>query len=29
MAGRVKQPNADGYYQRHHNDDPEQQSGDI
>jgi hypothetical protein len=29
MARRVKQPNADGYYQRHHNDYPKDQSGDI
>jgi hypothetical protein len=29
MARRVKQPNADGYYQRHHNDHPKDQSGDI
>jgi hypothetical protein len=29
MARRVKQPNADGYYQRHHNDHPKHQPGDI
>jgi hypothetical protein len=29
MARRMKQPNADGYYQRHHNDHPKHQSGDI
>jgi hypothetical protein len=29
MARRVKQPNADGYHQRHHNDDPKNESGDI
>jgi hypothetical protein len=28
-ARRVKQPNADGYYQRHHNDHPKDESGDI
>jgi hypothetical protein len=29
MARRVKQPNADGYCQRHHNDHPKDHSGDI
>ena len=29
MARRVKQPNTDGYYQRHHDDHSEDQSSDI
>jgi hypothetical protein len=29
MARRVKQPNADGYHQRHHNDHPKDESDDI
>jgi hypothetical protein len=29
VARRMKQPNTDSDYQRHHNDHPKHQSGDI